>query len=128
MRQYRNASNVVAWTENFSWGWHNGERAFWNTQHWDSGSPLSRVNVDHALLDTFLDQDKYSIGCYTASKIIYAHAVLDYYARVKKGPTKADLVHRLLHDEEPLVGVEPAGMWDFEHDFNEATRDIPEKF
>ncbi|MFZ6816938.1 hypothetical protein [Undibacterium sp. Ji22W] len=70
--------NVVAWTENLSWGWHNGERAFWNTQHWDSGSPLSRVNVDHALLDTFLDtflaQDKYSIGDYTASKIIYTHS------------------------------------------------------
>ena len=120
--------NIVAWTDNLSWGWPDGERAFWNTQYWDTGTPLTSVSVDKALLDTFLNQDKYSIGCYTATKISYSHAVLDYYARVKKNPAKAALVRRrLMHDEDPLVGVEPAGMWDFERDFDETTRNIPGK-
>ena len=76
--------NVVAWTDHLAWGWPDGERAFWNTQFWDSGTPLVKVSLDKALLDTFLQQEKYSIGCYTATKISYSHAVLDYYARVQK--------------------------------------------
>ena len=120
--------NIVAWTANLAWGWPDGERAFWNTTYWDSGTPLNKVSLDKALLDTFLQQEKYSIGCYTATKISYSHAVLDYYARVQKNPRKAALVRqRLLHDDDPLVGVEPAGMWDFERDFDASTRDIPGK-
>ncbi len=116
--------NVVAWTDNLSWGWPDGERAYWNKEYWESGTPLSNVSVDKALMDTFLNQDKYSIGCYTATKISYSHAVLDYYARVKKNPAKAALVRRrLMHDDDPLVGVEPAEMWDFD----KTTRDIPGK-
>lgn len=120
--------NIVAWTANLAWGWPDGERAFWNTQFWDAGTPLTTVSVDKALLDTFLNQEKYSIGCYTATKIGYSHAVLDFYVRVQKNQLKARLVRqRLLHDDDPLVGIEPASMWDFERDFDASTRDIPGK-
>ncbi|MFC6519280.1 hypothetical protein ACFQAT_05270 [Undibacterium arcticum] len=97
-------------------------------QKWHKGTPLASVSVDNALLDAFLRQDRYRIGCYAASKLSYAHAVLDYYVRVKKDPAKAALVRaRLMHDKEPLVGVEPAAMWDFEKDFDADERDIPGK-
>lgn len=120
--------NIVAWTGVLQWGWPDGDSAYWNRKFWDYGTPLAGVSVDRALLDAFLNQDKYSIGCYTASKLSYAHAVLDYYGRVKKNPAKAALVRaRLMHDKDPLVGVEPAAMWSFEQDFDVTTRDIPGK-
>ena len=120
--------NVVTWTRKLSWVWPDGGPARWNGRVWRNGTPLASVRLDHALRDPFLNQTRYDIGCYTASKLSYAHAVLDYYARVKKDPAKAALVRaRLLHDQEPLVGVEPAAMWDFEKDFDPASRDTPGK-
>ena len=120
--------NIVAWTGVLQWGWPDGDAAYWNTKFWDKGTPLASVSVDQALLDAFQNQEKYSIGCYTASKLSYAHGVLDYYGRVKKSPAKAALVRtRLMHDKDPLVGIEPAAMWNFEQDFDKATRDIPGK-
>ena len=120
--------NMVAWTDELSWGWPDGGPAYWNRKEWRNGTPLANVSVDRALLDAFLSQERYGIGCYTASKLSYAHAVLDYYARVKKEPAKAAVLRaRLMHDQEPLVGVEPAAMWDFEQDFDAAERDIPGK-
>ena len=120
--------NVAAWMGRLSWVWPDGGPARWNPLVWRNGTPLASVGLDHALRDPFLNQKRYGIGCYTASKLSYAHAVLDYYARVRKDPAKAALVRaRLLHDHEPLVGVEPAAMWDFEQDFDPAGRDIPGK-
>ncbi|MES2071283.1 MAG: hypothetical protein V4488_13100 [Pseudomonadota bacterium] len=120
--------NTVAWTGKLSWRWPDGGPAFWNVKGWHKGTPLVSVGVDKALLDAFLSQDRYSFGCYTASKLSYAHAVLDYYVRVRKDPAKAALVRqRLMHDRDPLVGVEPAAMWDFEQDFDAAERDVPGK-
>src|SRR5512143_684998 len=120
--------NVAAWTRQLSWIWPDGGPASWNPRLWRKGTPLASVGLDRALQDPFLNQARYGIGCYTASKLSYAHAVLDYYARVKKDPAKAALVRaRLLHDQEPLVGVEPAAMWDFEQDFDPATPAISGK-
>ncbi|MBI3283642.1 MAG: hypothetical protein HYZ65_02145 [Burkholderiales bacterium] len=120
--------NIVAWSEELSWVWPDGELAYWNRQMWDRGTPLATVPLRRALLDAFLHQDRYRIGCYTAAKLVYAHAVLDYYVRVRKDSPKTALVRsRLLHDAEPLVGVEPPAMWDFESDFDAATRDVPGK-
>lgn len=120
--------NIVAWSHKLSWGWPDGDSAYWHSKVWDQGTPLASVRVDRALLDAFLHQDKYRIGCYTAAKLVYAHAVLDFYVRVRKDKAKAKLVRqRLLYDKEPLVGVEPAAMWDFETDFDPATRAIPGK-
>ena len=120
--------NVVAWTRQLSWGWPDGGPARWNTRVWHSGTPLARVSLDRALLDPFLNQQQYDIGCYTASKLSYAHAVLDYYVRVRQDAGKAALVRsRLLHDGEPLVGVEPAAMWEFEEAFDAARGATPGK-
>lgn len=123
LRQY-----MVAWTDRLSWRWPDGGPAHWNAKIWDRGTPLAGVSVDKALMDAFLNQQKYGIGCYAATKLSYAHAVLDYHARVKKEPATAALVReRLMHDREPLDGVGPAAMWDFEKDFNPAQRDVPGK-
>ena len=120
--------NVATWTRTLSWHWPNGGPARWNTRAWRKGTPLASVGLDPALRDPFLNQRRYGIGCYTATKLSYAQAVLDYYARVKKDAAKAALVReRLMHDGEPLVGVEPAAMWDFEKDFDPASRDTPGK-
>ncbi|WP_137895936.1 hypothetical protein [Ramlibacter sp. 2FC] len=120
--------HVVAWTDRLSWVWPDGGPANWNTRHWDKGTPRAKFRVDQALLDAFLNQGKYRIGCYAATKLSYAHAVLDYHVRVKKDAAKAALVReRLMHDGEPLDGVEPAAMWDFEQGFDPAARDVPGK-
>ncbi len=118
--------NIVAWAEELHWVWPDGGDACWNPKKWRDGTPT--VPLDDALLDAFTQQAKYAIGCYTASKLTYAHGVLDYYARVLKDPAKAALVRqRLLHDGDPLVGVEPPAVWDFEKDFDPATRQQPGK-
>jgi hypothetical protein len=120
--------NVVAWTSRLSWGWPDGGPARWNARVWDDGRPRAGVSLDHALRDPFLHQARYDLGCYTASKLSYAQAVLDYYVRVRPDPAKAALVRaRLLHDQDPLVGVEPAGMWDFEADFDPRRAALPGK-
>ena len=45
--------NIVAWTDNLAWGWPDGERAFWNTTYWDSGTPLNKVSLDMPCLILF---------------------------------------------------------------------------
>lgn len=60
--------------------------------HWVRPDGTPTVPLDDALLDAFTQQAKYAIGCYTASKLTYAHGVLDYYARVLEHPAKAALV------------------------------------
>lgn len=118
--------NIVAWAEELHWVWPDGGDACWNPKKWRDGTPT--VPLDDALLDAFTQQAQYAIGCYTASKLTYAHGVLDYYARVLKDPAKAALVRqRLLHDGDPLVGVEPPVTWDFEKEFDPATRQQPGK-
>lgn len=118
--------HIVAWAEELHWVWPDGGPACWNPKKWLKGVPI--VPLDEALLDAFVRQADYAIGCYTASKLVYAHAVLDYYARVRQDPAQAALVRqRLLHDGDPLVGVEPAAAWDFEAGFDPATRHDPGK-
>lgn len=111
--------NIVAWSTQLAWGWPDGASAQWHTKYWDNGTPRANVRLDEALHDVFRNQDLYSFGCYTAIKISYAHAILDYYHRVKKSPRLAQLIRqRLMHDQEPLIGIEPSAMWSFEKEFN----------
>jgi len=84
--------NIVAWAEELHWVWPDGGDACWNPKKWRDGTPT--VPLDDALLDAFTQQAKYAIGCYTASKLTYAHGVLDYYARVLKDPARAALAAR----------------------------------
>ncbi len=120
--------NTVAWAEHLTWVWPDGERAEWNKKYWKRGTPKPGVSMHAALNDVFMNQQKYAIGCYTATKLVVVQGVLDYYRRIKKSPAQLKLVeNRLLHDKDPLVGIEPARMWDFEKDFDPQDKDQPGK-
>jgi hypothetical protein len=111
--------NTVAWAQHLTWNWPDGEYAEWNKKYWAKGTPKPGVSLHVALNDVFMNQQKYSIGCYTATKLVVVQGVLDYYRRIKKSPAQLKLVEeRLLLDKDPLVGIEPARMWDFEKDFD----------
>ncbi|MDO8416515.1 MAG: hypothetical protein Q7S87_09920 [Agitococcus sp.] len=107
--------NIVSWAQKLDWGWPNGGSARWNSAYWLKGTPNTAVSPFVALHDAFLQQHAYAIGCYTASKLVIAHAVSDYYRRIKRDPGLTRLVEqRLLSDGEPLVDIEPGKMWSFE--------------
>ena len=120
--------NIVAWAENLNWVWPNGGRAYWNTRYWTRGTPKRGVPLHLAVMDAFLQQKKYSFGCYAATKLLMVQGVLDYYHRVKPDPVRARRVEAaLLADGEPLVGVEPGRMWHFEKDYTPADARQPGK-
>ena len=120
--------NIVAWAEKLNWQWPNGDSAFWNNKFWNKGTPLPSVSLDKALLDAFINQKQYGIGCFTATKLSYAQGILDYFVRIKKDSVKAALVReRLLQDQDPLVGVAPPSMWSFERDFDPSELNMPGK-
>lgn len=120
--------NIVAWAENLNWVWPNGKRAKWNSKYWSHGTPNPGTSVQTAVMDVFLHQDKYAIGCYTATKLVFVQGVLDYYQRVKGDAVRvSQLKSTLLVDGEPLVGIEPGSMWSFEKDFDSHDMDRPGK-
>ncbi len=121
--------NIVAWAEKLAWVWPDGGPAFWNKKYWIKGTPVKNKKLTDAFNDMFFNQKKYSIGCYTASKMVYAHAVLDYFNRIEKNSELTRQVElRLLGDDgEPLVHVEPGIMWKFEKDFPAEKEKIPGK-
>lgn len=111
--------NIVAWAENLDLVWPDGGSAKWNSKYWTRGTPNRGVSLYVAFMDVFLHQDKYTIGCYTAVKLIVVQGMLDYYWRVKPDPMRARRVEKaLLVDGDPLVGIEPGSMWSFEADFD----------
>jgi hypothetical protein len=120
--------NIVAWAEKLEWGWPEGGPAKWNSRYWIKGTPRPDVPLYKALNDMFFEQGKYTIGCYTATTLVYAHGVLDYFRRVKGDADAAQAVERrLLGDGEPLVDVEPGAMWSFETDFDPLELERPGK-
>ncbi len=111
--------NIVAWAEYLSWHWPDGSYAEWNEKYWKRGTPQPGFPLHEAVNDAFINQDKYALGCYTATKLVIVQGVLDYYHRIKKDPAQLKRVEaRLSADGEPLVDVEPGKMWDFEKDFD----------
>lgn len=115
---------TVAWAERLQWGWPEGGPARWNDKLWERGTPRQGVAVHDALMDAFVNQEAYEIGCYTATKLVFSQGIVDYYRRVKGDRQTADLVEaRLLTDGDPLVGIEPGRMWFFEKDFEPAESD-----
>lgn len=120
--------HIVAWTENLQFVWPEGEPAFWNESLWEKGTPLNLSKTHEALLDAFQYPQKYSVGCYTAAKMVYAHAILDFYQRVKKDNEKANLVkERLLRDSDPLVDIEPPRMWESYPEYDYKDHDVSGK-
>jgi hypothetical protein len=120
--------NIVAWAENLNWVWPDGDAAEWNRKYWRAGTPLPGVPLPAAFGDAFENQDRYSFGCYTATKLVMAQGVLDYFYRVAKDPSLLKVVEaRLAADHDPLVNVEPGKTWSFEKDFDPAERKRPGK-
>lgn len=120
--------NTVAWAEHLTWVWPDGDAAQWNERYWTQGTPKPGIPLHEALNDVFLNQQQYAIGCYTATKLVVIQGVLDYYRRIKRSPAHLQLIEaRLLADHEPLTGIEPAQMWDFEKDFDPQETNRPGK-
>lgn len=107
--------NIVAWAEYLEWTWPNGRPARWNKKYWNRGTPVPAQPLPKALLDVFLHQSLYAVGCYTATKIVVVQGTLDYYRRVSPdAETYRRLERRLLSDGEPLLDIEPGKMWAFD--------------
>lgn len=120
--------NTVIWAEVLEWGWPEGGPAKWNARYWINGTPRLRTPLHKALNDMFFEQGKYEIGCYAATKVVFAQGALDYFRRVKKDVGRAQGVERrLLADGEPLVDLEPGRMWSFETDFDPLELERPGK-
>jgi len=120
--------SIVAWVEQLHWVWPDGGESYWNADQWRKGTPQNLSRLDEALLDAFVNQKKYAFGCYTASKLSYAHGILDYYQRVLGANDKAQVVRqRLLLDQDPLVNIEPSNTWDFEADYAQSKTPIAGK-
>ena len=120
--------NIAAWAEVLNFVWPDGGPAQWNEKYWKRGTPQPGFALRVAMDDMFLNQKKYRIGCYTATKMVVIQAMLDYYRRVRKDPAKLKLVEqRLSADGEPLVDVEPGRVWDFEAGFDLKEFDRPGK-
>jgi Protein-glutamine gamma-glutamyltransferase len=100
--------NVVMWSQKLDWDWPDGGSAHWNKRYWDRGTPKRSTQLKESLMDMFQQQSKYAIGCHTATKVVYAHAILDYYSRVKGDARAAREVEQaLLSDGDPLVDLDP---------------------
>ncbi len=120
--------NTVAWAENLTWVWPNGGYAKWNRKYWTHGTPKKNYPLHEALNDVFMNQQNYSIGCYTATKLVVIQGVLDYYRRIKQSPEQVNLIEaRLSADKDPLVGIEPAKMWSAEKGFDPQDMNLPGK-
>lgn len=120
--------HIVAWSEELQWQWPDGGPAEWNTKFWDKGTPLPGVPVELALRDALVEQEKYAIGCYTATKMVMAQGVVDYYSRVSaRSSAWAEVKNRLWSDGDPLVGIEGRAMWKFEDGFASHESEVPGK-
>lgn len=107
--------NTVAWSESLKFIWPDGEHARWNSQYWRNGNLKKHASLHVAVGDVFMRPQKYSIGCYTATKLVIIQGVLDYYRRIKNDVTTAQAIEaRLMEDGEPLSNIEPGAAWYFE--------------
>jgi hypothetical protein len=120
--------NIVAFAEINNFGWPEGGPAKWNEKYWYRGTPKPNVTLQQAMSDIFLDQSKYEIGCYTATKIVVTQGIIDYYKRVNPDALKLKLIEqRLSADNDPLVDIEPGRVWDFESDYDTKEYNRPGK-
>jgi hypothetical protein len=106
--------NTAAWTENMAIGFPDGKASGWNPKFWDDSPMPKRGAVHAAINDIFMNQDRYSMGCYSASKSVMSQGILDYYKRVRPDPEKLKQIEKaMLVDKAPLSDIEPGMAWDF---------------
>ena len=72
--------------------WPDGGSAKWNMKYWERGTPKAGFPLHEAINDVFNNQQRYSIGCYAAAKIVMIQGLLDYYRRIKKDPALLKIV------------------------------------
>lgn len=110
--------DIVFWTKDLSWVWPDGGSAAWNEEYWNLGTPkkLTTEELGSSFNDLFVNQDKYKIGCYTATKANYIQAYLSAYGNYEES-SKNTLIDKLVSDKEPFVDIEPQDMWYFESDY-----------
>lgn len=112
--------NTVAWAESVEFQWPNGGAAHWNRQYWNHGNLKNHRTLHSAINDVFMHPRRYSIGCYTATKLVVMQGILDYYRRIKGDvATTSAIERRLMQDGEPLGYIEPGAAWYFEKDSTE---------
>jgi hypothetical protein len=120
--------NTAAWTEQLSWGFPNGKGSAWNKKYWDDSPMPKRGPLHKAINDLFMNPDRYSMGCYSASKSVMSQGLLDYYARVRPDSEKlAKIEKAMLADKAPLSDVEPGTAWDFIKSMTEEDLKVPGK-
>jgi hypothetical protein len=119
--------NIVAHSEKLNFDWPDGGDAKWNKAYWNRSIPKEKNKLYVALKDAFTFPRKYSLGCYTATKLTYAFTILDYYKKQDKRIFNQVLTIAL-NDGHPLENVEPPAMWSFEEDFDGTQAGIAGKF
>lgn len=113
--------NIVAWSESIEFKWPDGGAAHWNAKYWNHGNLKSHRTLHAAINDAFMHPKMYTIGCYTATKLIVIQGVLDFYRRIKKDVVTTQAIEaRLMLDGDPLTHIEPGAAWSFE---KESTRE-----
>jgi hypothetical protein len=121
--------NTVLWSQKLEWGWPDGGYAYWNPKFWYRGTPHAFVKMTDAFMDAFMNQKLYGIGCYTATKIVMVHALLDYYNRVNPNEEKLNqVIFKLTQNgriPEPLVDIEPH--WTADPSFDKYSPQAPGK-
>ena len=105
---------IGAWAEHLHWKFPDGEKAEWNEAYWKDGMLKTDKPLVSAISDFFINQDKCSVGCYTATKIVIIQGILDYYQRIKNDPQRTDQITTILKSNgDVLVNIEPESMWQF---------------
>jgi Protein-glutamine gamma-glutamyltransferase len=103
---------IVAWAEHLHWKFPDGEKAKWNEIYWKDGTLKPGQPLLEAMTDFFINEDKCSIGCYTATKVVIIQGVLDYYQRIKNDQNTAQQIKKVLRaDGEVLTDIESRSMW-----------------
>lgn len=120
--------NIVAWSENLAWLWPDGDYAQWNEDYWKDGMPTSAHTLREAVHNAFEEKRSYSIGCYTAIKLVLIQAILDYFHRIKKDKGAVKTIEAvLLHDNRPVQNIEPGAIWYFEENITREELERPGK-
>lgn len=119
--------NIATWGQNLDWYFPEHESE-WNPKYWDHGTPLKSQKLGDSLTDLFLNPRLYSIGCYTAAKMVMIQGLYDYYNRINPNEAKLKKIEeRLWSDNDPIVNLEPGHAWDFYPKMTEEEKATPGK-
>lgn len=100
--------NIISWASWMSWNFPEASSAKWNPEFWDNGNLKPGKKLSEAMADMFSFPEKYAVGCYTATKALYIHAMLDLYSRIHPNQRRLNQIEKILMaDGDPWNEVEP---------------------